>query len=107
MSRLNTTILEQKCAVSTSKVRNRSERNTARNIRLERFNEIQSQQGVHSHLGKIILIERRNARGVNRRISRNFIFCAVVVLGFNRLIGICVVQSTGPIIAACSRIISG
>lgn len=50
MSRLNTTILEQKCAVSTSKVRNRSERNTARNIRLEGTNEIQTKNGIHSHL---------------------------------------------------------
>lgn len=33
MSRLNTTIFEQKCAVSASKVHNRSECNTARNIR--------------------------------------------------------------------------
>lgn len=51
MSRLNTTIFEQKCAVSTSKVRNRSERNTAQNIReLERSNEIQTKNGIHSHL---------------------------------------------------------
>ena len=37
---------------------------TTKNIRLERFNEIQSQQGVHSHLGKAILIKRRYARGI-------------------------------------------
>lgn|GEM_PF-3993090 len=37
---------------------------TAQDIRLESSNEIHAEQGVHSHLGKAILIKRRYARGI-------------------------------------------
>ena len=43
----------------------RNNRNVSdRDIRLESSNEIHAEQGVHSHLGKAILIKRRYARGI-------------------------------------------